>query len=340
MNRSVFKSAFWFQRVCGALLVCVSGVPLIAQAQEDAVETISTAVRSVFEQSRGAIVQIEARDDCGVIKGTGFYIDPIGTLYTLAAIIENAEEISVLHNGKKLEAELLLSDPRSGIALLRTEPGAVFLRPAGENALKIASPVMLVGYPMDLDLSPGFGLVAGFDKRIGNLFFPTTHIRVNTPILRGQGGAPILNMLGEVVGIATSSVDGGATCYALPIEAAEKVRKDHARFGELRHGWVGVVVENAEISQEGSSAKVCEIDPRGPAKEADIQQGDTILRVGNFPITCREDVLDASFFLTAGEPTEIELIRNGEKMTLKAEPTLHPSSEKPPLQAGMDLLSP
>jgi len=53
---------------------------------------------------------------------------------------------------------------------------------------------------------------------------------------------PLLNFKGEVVGILVSSVDSGSACYALPIDAAEKIRRDYVRFVDARHGWIGIDV--------------------------------------------------------------------------------------------------
>ena len=61
-------------------------------------------------------------------------------------------------------------------------------------------------------------------------------MRVNLPTQRGEAGAPLLDFKGEVVGILISSVENGSACYALPIDAAEKIRSDFVRFGEVRHG--------------------------------------------------------------------------------------------------------
>jgi S1-C subfamily serine protease len=47
-------------------------------------------------------------------------------------------------------------------------------------------------------------------------------------------------MKGEVVGIVVSGLENNSACYAVPIEAAEKIRSDFVRFGEARHGWIGV----------------------------------------------------------------------------------------------------
>jgi len=53
---------------------------------------------------------------------------------------------------------------------------------------------------------------------------------VNLPTQRGEAGAPLLNFKGEVVGILVSSLENNSSCYALPIDAAEKIRNDFVRF--------------------------------------------------------------------------------------------------------------
>jgi serine protease Do len=316
----------------------LAGTTVLPLAAEDpAVREISSVVRQVFDDSRRAIVQVEGLDANGVLRCTGFYIDPLGTIYTLASVAHDVDKVEVIRGGKRLDAEVLVSDPRSGIAILRSEPGEAFLQPSQNQRPDIAAPVILVGYPLDLDVSPGFGLVAGWDRRIGTRYFSTTHLRANVPVMRGQGGAPLLDMDGGVVGIVTSSVDGGSTCYALPIGAAEKLRRDLARHGDVRHGWIGVVVENSPETLEGSQARVYEIDPEAPAGQAGVLPGDIILRVGDTRVRSREDILDASFFLTAGESAQIEVWRDGQKVLLEAEATLHPAARKPTLQAGMEL---
>ena len=103
--------------------------------------------------------------------------------------------------------------------------------------------MVAIGYPLDLPESPSFGMIAGFDRKYLGRYFSTTHLRVNLPTQRGEAGAPLLNFKGEVVGILVSSVDSGSACYALPIDAAEKIRRDYVRFGDARHGWIGIDVQ-------------------------------------------------------------------------------------------------
>ena len=99
--------------------------------------------------------------------------------------------------------------------------------------------MLAIGFPVNLAATPSFGIVAGFDRQFLGRYFMTTHIRAIVSVEPGFGGAPLMNLKGEVVGIIISGIDGGGACYALPIEAAEKLRMDYIRFGEPRYGWVG-----------------------------------------------------------------------------------------------------
>ena len=197
----------------------------------------------------------------------------------------------------------------------------------------MTTPVLAVCFPLDLPKTPSFGIVAGFDRKFLGRHLPTTHIRANLPTQRGQAGAPLLNMKGEVVGILVSSIDNGSACYALPIDAAEKIRTDFVRFGEVRHGWIGIDVTEAPREVEGSRAQFATIMPDTPAADSGAKPGDILLEVGKKKIQLPEDVIDASFFITAGDPVPITVMRGEEKMTFTVEAGFHPATPKPRLAA-------
>ena len=84
----------------------------------------------------------------------------------------------------------LMADLRSGIALLKVDAATPAL-PIGKSAeLELATPVVTIGYPLDLPQSPSFGMIAGFDRKFLGRYFSTTHLRVNLPTQRGEAGAP------------------------------------------------------------------------------------------------------------------------------------------------------
>jgi len=138
-------------------------------------------------------------------------------------------------------------------------------------------------------------------------------------------------MKGEVVGILVSSLENNSSCYAVPIEAAEKIRRDFVRFGEARHGWVGINVTEAPQPVEGSRAEMAQIMDGTPAAYSGIKRGDILLSVGRKKVTQPEDVLDASFFITAGDIVPITVMRGNKKLTFEVQADLHPASKNLPV---------
>jgi serine protease Do len=306
------------------LALCLTAGGL--RAQEQSASSISREVKDVFARSSRAVVKIHGVDEHSDIFGTGFFIDPTGTLYTSYTVGGEAENFTVEFDGKEYPAQQVLADVRSGMAMLKIDAVTPALPIGNAQQLEVATPVVTIGYPLDLPETPSFGMIAGFDRKYLARYFSTTHLRVNLPTQRGEAGAPLLNLKGEVVGILVSSLENSSSCYALPIEAAEKIRSDYVRFGEARHGWVGANVAESKSAIEGSRAEVTEILDT-PASEAGIKAGDVLLQVGKTKVREPEDVLDASFFITAGDTVPITVIRGKEKLTFNVQAEVHPASK-------------
>src|SRR5215472_2852523 len=195
-------------------------------AQEQSAATISQQVRDLFERAAKAVVKIHGIDEHSEICGTGFFVDPTGTLYTAYTVGGEAGNFTVEFNGKRYPARQLVADIRSGTAILKVDETTPGLPIGKSGELELATPVISIGYPLDLPKTPNFGMMAGFDRKCLGRYFSTIHLRANVPIQRGEAGAPLLNMKGEVVGIVVSGLENNSACYAVPIEAAEKIRND------------------------------------------------------------------------------------------------------------------
>lgn len=331
-----FPSRPRFASICRlslALGLSFAAVPSF-YAQEQSAITISQQVKDIFGRTANAVVRIHGDDEHSEISGTGFFVDPTGTLYTAYDVGGEADNFLIEFNGKKYPARQVLADIRSGTAILKIDAVTPALPIGKSEELEVATPVVSIGYPLDLPKTPSFGMVAGFDRKYLGRYFSTTHVRVNLPTQRGEAGAPLLNMKGEVVGIVVSSLENNSSCYAVPIEAAEKIRSDFVRFGEARHGWVGINVSEAPAPVEGSRAEMTQILEGTPAANSGIKSGDILLQVGRTKVTQPEDVLDASFFITAGDTVPITVVRGDEKLTFNVQAELHPASERRPLIAS------
>src|ERR1041385_2236060 len=330
---SLFR--FYFASVSGLVFALTFfATSALLRAQDQSATSISHQVKDVFERVAKAVVKIHGVDEHCEISGTGFFVDPTGTLYTSYTVGGEAENFTVEFEGKEYPARQLLADTRSGIALLKIDLITPALPIGKSDQLEVATPVVAVGYPLDLPKTPSFGMIAGFDRKYLGRYFSTTHLRVNLPTQRGEAGAPLLNLKGEVVGIIVSSLENNSACYALPIDAAEKIRSDYVRFGEARHGWIGINVAEAKTPVEGSRAEMTKIIQGTPAADSGIKSGDILLQVGRKQVHEPEDVLDASFFITAGDTVPITVMRGNEKLTFNVQADFHPASQRPPLIAS------
>lgn len=319
-------------RIVSALLAfAFLGLEASSLSAASVFDAIGQEVNSIFEKSKPAIVRVRSEGDELTMAGTGFFIDDKGTLLTAAPILGENVQASVEVNGIWLNAKILGRDMRSGVALLQVPQGFTpFVTIGNSSSLKSGLAVLSIGYPRNLPVAPSFGFISGFDFRYLDRYFPTTHIRANLPVAPGQVGGPLFNTKGEVVGLLVTAVDEGRSVYALPIEAAFKVIDDFKKYGTARHGWVGVGVK--ELDNSGSGLRAVEISQLfedTPASQSGLQKGDRVLRIGDRPITCPADVMNASFFSQVGKETAVTVERGGKtfvyKFVVQERPTAMPT---------------
>ena len=304
-----------------ALILLIGASRLHGQVD---LENLQPEIQRVFEQAKVAVVRITAEDEHGRLAGTGFFIDPSGTVYTSYTIGGETHDIIVEFGSNRYPARRLVSDRRSNLAILKVAATTPWLPVNRSDEPKIATPVVAVGYPMDLPTTPNFGIIGGIDKKYLDRYFPTALIRANLSIQRGEIGAPLINLKGEVVGIILSTIGDRTACFALPMRAAEKIHNDYVRYGEVRPGWIGAATEDSSDPQHDSTAIIKEVAPGSPAANAGLEIGDIVLRIGERAIHEAPDVPDASFFITAQEDVPITVFRNGKEVTITVTAADHP----------------
>src|ERR1043166_8593591 len=154
-----------------ALLLCATGNLLLAQDQS--ATSISQEVKEVFKRSAKAVVKVHAVDEHGDIYGTGFFVDPTGTLLTSYTVGGDADSYTVHFLGKEYPARPRVADVRSGIALLKVDLVTPALPIGKSEQVEVATPVVAIGYPLDLPKTPSFGMIAGFDRKYLGRYFST-----------------------------------------------------------------------------------------------------------------------------------------------------------------------
>src|SRR5438094_9770693 len=103
------------------LLIPFLAVALSARAEDRPASAISREVKEIFDHCKKAVVKIHGADEHSELSGTGFFIDPTGTIYTAYSVGGEGSNFTVEFEGKKLPARQLVTDVRSGIAVLKVD---------------------------------------------------------------------------------------------------------------------------------------------------------------------------------------------------------------------------
>src|SRR5947207_12967530 len=160
-------------RVVRWLTLLIFAFALPARGQEQSSDSISCYVNKVFDRCAGSVVKIHGRDEHSDLSGTGFFIDPTGTIYTAYAVGGEATNFSVEFGGKKFPARQMVADLRSGIAMLKIDSASPALPIGKSEQLAVAAPFVMIGYPLNLPEIPGFGMIAGFNREYFDRYFTT-----------------------------------------------------------------------------------------------------------------------------------------------------------------------
>jgi len=293
-------------------------------------DQIAAEVSGVYEQAAPTVVRLRATDGAEQLAGTGFFIDGQGTILTAYAVVGQADSVSVEVNGRTFSAKVVGRDPRSGVAVLKIHATQTPHLAFGEGMrLRPASAVVSVAFPYDLKAEPTFGFVAGFDVKYLTRFFATTHLRANLPIKPGQIGGPLLDSQGKVVGVLMLEIDEGKACYALPIEAAAKVASDIQKYGEPRHGWMGVgVMPDRSRPERGAPVFVDRLYKGTPAEKSGLKMGDEVISIGGRSVREPSDILDAAFFSEVGGKVPVKVKRDGKEQIFTITVSARPDSSR------------
>ena len=288
------------------------------QAKDSLSEMVASSVRKISREKTNAVVRIRCTDDHGEINATGFYVDPTGTVCTLAEIVRNAHEITILQDENVHQARILAIDPRSGVAFLKSstppEPGetSTFLTPHTVAVMPADTAVVAIGYPKDGKEAPSLGMITGNQTHVGEEYFCVPHMTASIPLSEGEGGAPVFNLTGELLGLVIAGDTQGGGCRILPASAIEKLHHDLLCYGRLNPGWVGAVVEEAAVPDHNSRTRIAAVEAGSPAESAGLLAGDTLVSLGSHSITNPEEVVAASFYLSAGDALRIGVSRGGQ----------------------------
>jgi len=265
--------------------------------------------------------------------GSGFIIDPNGHILTNYHVIEGADEITVLlENGKEYTAELIGSDSKTDIALIKIKKEDEsetfpYLKMGNSENLEVGEWVVAIGNPFGLSHTVTVGVVSALGRSIGAGPYDE-FIQTDASINPGNSGGPLININGEVIGMNTAIISGNTggnvgIGFAIPINIAKNILTDLKEKGSVTRGWLGVMIQKItpelatsfELSSK-EGALVGDVIPGGPADKAGIKRGDVIVKFNGKDIKEMETLPKVVAGISPGTEVDVVVIRNGVEKTL------------------------
>lgn len=214
------------------LLLCipVAAPPAVASLPQavGATGLSPDSLERMAENATTAVVVVRAETTAGPRQGSGFLVDPSGTIVTNFHVVRQARSASVvLASGDVYDrVELRASDERRDLAILQIHGYGLPTLPLGNSdSVRVGSPVIAIGSPLGLQNTVSTGIVSGRREREGFRL-----LQVTAPSSPGSSGGPVLSTHGDVIGVAVSQLrDGQNLNFAVPINY---VRGMLAHLGE------------------------------------------------------------------------------------------------------------
>ncbi len=286
--------------------------------------------------------------------GSGVIINPEGYILTNNHVVEGAKEIKVtLISGDEYPGRMIGTDPVTDLAVVKIIADKPVKFPnvvlgdsddmiIGEWAIAIGNPfgylledpkpTVTVGVisATNRDIKPEEGMKAVYRKMI----------QTDASINPGNSGGPLVNALGEVIGINTFIFTSGRGSegigFAVPINRAKLVINDLLKFGEVVKAWIGLNVHSItpDIAQSldistNHGLIISSVSDNSPAARAGLIPGDLLLKVGKSEMKSVADWDEMVTYARAGRALGLNILRNSKEFSIVVVPEEIPSRVAP-----------
>jgi 2-alkenal reductase len=308
-------------------------IPAEQQAIVQVVEQVSPAVVTVVNRLDGS------QGFGGEARGSGVIIDGDGRIITNNHVVEGSSagglEV-IFFNGETANATLLGADAISDLAVLKVDgpvPGSAEL--GDSSALKVGETVIAIGSALgDFENTVTVGVVSGLNRALQRPdgIVMESMIQTDAAINHGNSGGPLLNLLGNVIGINTAVVRGDSGTgdvaeglgFAIPVDTVKTVSAQLIQNGRVERPFLGVSARAINRSlaayydlrdQNGNPLEtgmlIVEVVQGSAADQAGLQPGDVILKVNDFDLGEDHPLTNVLTNFKPGDTVTLTMLRDG-----------------------------
>lgn len=307
----------------------------IETAITQSVQKVGPAVVTVVGTIPGQLTIFGPTGD-QTVSGTGFFITDQGYILTNNHVVEGTKEVNIiLSDGREEKAEIVGTDIYSDIAVLKTSGKAPAVATLGNSdVLKPGESVIAIGSPLgDFKNTVTVGVVSGTGRSIdtGQGYQVENLIQTDAAINHGNSGGPLVNLVGQVIGVNTlivRSTNSGDVAeglgFAIPVNTAQAVAQQIIQKGYFARPFLGISTQpiNPEIAARYNlpaewGVYVTDVVNGSPASQAGLQQGDIITKIGDVALDETHSYVNTLFMFKSGDQTTLEVVRGNQNMQVQ-----------------------
>ncbi len=274
--------------------------------------------------------------------GSGVIFDPGGYILTNAHVVQDAKTIRVIiPRGDEYDGVVIGMDNTMDVAVVKIEGDNLPYAKLGDSDdLIIGEWAIAFGNPFgymleDTEPTVTAGVISALHRDIkrdpNQVQIFRDMIQTDAAINPGNSGGPLVNAVGEVIGINTFIFTSGrgseGVGFAIPINRAKAIARDIIEHGEVVKAWIGVYVQTVTPmlaqSLDLSTQKgviVTAVDDDSPAAEAGLRRGDVILKADDETILNDTDWEEFETLSRPGESIDLSIIRDGKERSVSLTP--------------------
>jgi serine protease Do len=268
--------------------------------------------------------------------GSGVIVSPDGYIITNNHVIAKASEIKVtLSDKREFKGKVVGADPSTDIAVVKIDGTDLPTVPFGNSdQIKVGDIVMAFGNPFGQYFTVTRGSVSALGRTSGRIEELQNFIQTDAAINPGNSGGALVNIRGQVVGINTAILSGNSgpggeggsvgIGFAIPSNMAQHVMEELVKSGKVSRGYIGVSIVDLSDDlakqfkvPDTSGALAQDVVPGGPADKAGIKNGDVIRKVNGQTVTDAGQLTVLVTNLSPGAVATLDVIRDGQPMTIK-----------------------
>lgn len=308
--------------------------------EAEALDAYSRVVTSVAEWVSPAVMRIQVQDSRGRGgSGSGFIFTPDGLIITNNHVVHGARQIKVsAPDGGDFLAQLIGEDPDTDLAVLRIDaPGLRAVKLGDSRKIRVGQLVVAIGNPYGFQHTITAGVVSALGRSLrsqsGRLIEDV--IQTDAALNPGNSGGPLVNSLGEVIGVNTATIlPAQGLCFAISVNTAQFIASKLIRDGVVRRSYIGVQAQTAPLNrmiaryhdlQHRSGALVLAPEPGSPAAKAGLQEGDVIIALAGEPVEGVDVLHRLLSEERIGISTPLTVLRGTRRIDLRVVPEMRES---------------